>query len=776
MEVTLVHTWPLPAWLTVAFIGVVAAYVLAIYLREPGAARRPLRVLMTMMRVSLIILVIVMMYGWMRNRYRTDLPDLVVAVDDSESMSLADSYGAKQLPAWLPLPQGGRETPKRIDLARRFLLRDKAETLRYLAENYHVKLYWIGESARIESGGVDQWTAKLRKLEATGTASRLGRNLRSILQAQRGRPTAAIIMLTDGVTTEGKTISEAAAGAHRRGIPLYLIGLGDERPPRDVRVTDVLVDDVVFLGDLVHFDASVAGTGFGAQQVQVRLRRADTNKILAKQTVNLAGDSRPQRVRLSYRPEKKGDFRFVVEVEPLEGEANLDNNRVQRIVHVRDETIRVLLVQEYPSYEFRYLKTLLQRGLKRSGHGKAIELTTVLQEADAGYVGQDETARRAFPVNRDALFAYDVVIFGDVNPSYLSRPVMENLVAFVMERGGGLVLIAGPRYMPLAYRNTPLETLFPGNLDTVTLPTAKQLLEQSYRVRPTRLGMTSPMMQIADSVSASAKIWSQLPPIRWFAAIPDLRPSARVLAECNGTRGGSRRTWPIICEQFVGAGRVLFHATDETYLWARYEGSDQYYERYWRQAIRSLSRSKLLDSNRKVELVLERERYYRGETVRMRVQFLDERVAPAADDGVTVIVERDSGRRRRITLHRDALRRGVFETSVTHLPDGSYRAWVSVPILPGKPPARRFTVLPPPGERARLEMDATDLKRAAKVSRGKFYTIQTARRLRSDLPRGRQVRIETLPSTPVWNSPWLAGLFVILLVSEWLLRRRLGWL
>ena len=38
-----------------------------------------------------------MMYGWMRDRYRTDLPDVVVVVDDSGSMHVADQYDEPRL-------------------------------------------------------------------------------------------------------------------------------------------------------------------------------------------------------------------------------------------------------------------------------------------------------------------------------------------------------------------------------------------------------------------------------------------------------------------------------------------------------------------------------------------------------------------------------------------------------------------------------------------------------------------------------------------------------
>ena len=90
--------------------------------------------------------------------------------------------------------------------------------------------------------------AGIRALPARETASRLGKGVRDVVELQRGRATAALIVLTDGVTTEGKTIGEVADYVRRKAIPLYLVGLGDDRPPRDMRLSDLLVDDVVFTG------------------------------------------------------------------------------------------------------------------------------------------------------------------------------------------------------------------------------------------------------------------------------------------------------------------------------------------------------------------------------------------------------------------------------------------------------------------------------------------------------------------------------------------------
>ncbi|MCU0874583.1 MAG: VWA domain-containing protein, partial [Pirellulaceae bacterium] len=482
-EVTRSHSWPWGPSVTMVLVAAAAGWVIYVYVRERGRAGPVMKTVLASLRIALIVLVVFLLYGWMLNRHRTDLPDLVLLIDDSASMATIDDYRDAKQQAELTrrLQSAGLQQPARVELAKLLLLERDANLLRQLQQRYRLKVYRAGGSARPLTGGdaapaggsreSPAGMAELRGLEAGEPTSRLGKSLQDVLAIQRGRPTAALILLTDGVTTEGKTISEAASEARRKAVPLFLIGLGNSRPPRDVRVADLLVDDVVFAGDLVHFDFKVAAAGYDGQQATVRLTvKGQESQVLAEQQITLGKDGVPQSVRLSYRPTDKGDFEFAVDVEPLTGEANGENNRQTRVVKVRDDALRVLYVQAYPSYDFRYLKTVLGRSLKRDSKDKAVELTTVLQDADLEYAELDETAARVFPVNREELFTYDVLIFGDVNPSFLSRSVMENIVAFVEQRGGGLVVLAGPRYTPLAYRDTPLAALLPVNLETASAP------------------------------------------------------------------------------------------------------------------------------------------------------------------------------------------------------------------------------------------------------------------------------------------------------------------
>ena len=782
LEMSIHASSPLPSWMVLLFLLMAAAVVLLVYGNESRTAGRFWKSLLAAIRLALVGVVVLMLYGWMVQRHRTDLPDVVVVLDDSASMGLVDQFDDASLAGEMQRRLKKLKLPEatRLNLAKTLLLENDGSLVKQLGQHYNLRLYFAGSSARAVGGERSETLAAIQEAAPDEPSSRLGNCLRDVLEAQRGRPTAAVILLTDGVTTEGKSLVEAAQYARRKTVPLFLVGLGSDRPARDLRLADLLVDEAAFVGDIINFDVKLVGEGYTGDAV-VKLTRAGDSAVLDsapldERKIKLAKSGAAQGVRLAHRADKAGEFEYVVEVVPREGEANVENNVLRRKIAIREETIRVLLVQAYPSFEFRFLKQMLLRELNANqpADAKAAGFRTVLQEADLEYVETDKTAERVFPVSKDELFTYDVLIFGDVNPALLSPSIMQNIYDFVTVRGGGVIFVAGPRYTPLAYRDTPLEPLMPLSLDTVSVPDQDRQVTEAFHPRLTPLGRASPMMQLADEPAANEKLWqSGLAPLRWFATVPDLRPGVRILAEHPTARTDDNRSLPIIALQFVGAGKVVFHATDETHRW-RFRVGDVYFARYWIQTIRYLCRSRLLSGNRTAELTTDREQYRRGEVVQLRVRFLDDRLAPAQDDGVTVVVQREGSERRSITLRRNSSDRGVFEGSAAQLPDGQYRAWVAAPTLEGQPPSLQFAIAAPPGELARTQMDVLELREAAKISVGKFYHFQDAGKLLNDLPRGRQVRIESLPPKPIWNAPLLAGIFVGLIAAEWMLRKRVG--
>jgi hypothetical protein len=767
------YAWGWAPWVTLLFAACAAIFVVAIYLRDHRRDSRPYRLMLAAMRLVLITIALLMIAQVTVSLKRTGLPCAAVLIDDSLSMTTVDHYdekASKTIADRLKRARLEGAEASRWSLAQTVLTENRGALLRGIADGHRLQVYYLTGVRPSRREDVAGMVKEIRSAAPTGDRTRLGAGVRAVLDELRGTAPAGLVLLTDGINTDGPPLADAAEYARRRGVPLFPIGLGSQQPLRELKLSDLLVEDVVFVNDVVTFDCRLTASGFQGQKVVLSLREKGKPAVLAKTEVAVEADGQPQSVRVPFRPTQVGRFEFVVEAQPREGELKTERNRQSRIVQVRKEKIRVLLVQAYPNFEFRYLRNMLQRD-------EMITLHTVLQEADLEHAEQDASALRVFPLRREELFAYDVVIFGDVNPALLSAAALQNLADFVDQpaKGGALVLIAGPVFMPVAYRQTPLGRLLPFAAENVRSPDPTKVLSEGFVVQPTDIGLVSPAMQLGDTPTETQEIWHNLAPLYWLLELPNLKPGVRVLAEHPTRLGPDGRHLPVICFQYVGAGKVLFHATDETWRW-RYRSGDAYFARYWVQTIRSLCRSKLADAGRSVLLSTDRRDYAEDEPVRLRARFTDERLAPAEDNGVTVVVERSGRQTERLRLHRTTAGRSFFEGVLSRPAPGDYHAWIALPALKAETPAVDFTVSPPAGEFAEIRMDTAELRRAAEQTGGRFYTFETAEHVLRDLPPGHQVPLESLPPLPLWNTWPVLALFLALLIAEWILRKRRGML
>lgn len=761
--------WDWAPWATVLLVFGAIAFTWLLYSRESSGAGRAYRALLGALRLAAMAIVLVMLAQWALTMRLTGPPAIALVIDRSASMGIADHFTEEEMPSSVRQRLRANELaePTRLNLAKLLTTDEDRPLLRELMDRYRLELYFAANGVeRVPSTpDVADLIGAIRNLSPDGPgsgSSRLGDAVRHVIDNHRAAPPAAVILLTDGVVTAGVPLAAAAQDARRNGVPLLAVGLGSAQPPRDIELADVLVNDVVFVNDLVRLQLQIKASGLEGQPAKITLRRDGDTTPLAEEAFTLPATGQTVAARLVDRPNEAGEITYVVEVTPRDDETNQENNQQRRVVTVRDEKIRVLLVYGYPSYEFRFLKTLLERD-------STIQLATYLQDADPEHAEQDKTALRSFPVASDELLDYDVLVIGDVDPRLLPRSVWQNVRAFVAEKGGGAAFIAGPRYLPWLYHDIPdVSGLLPFDLAAIDSNPDRPLpseVSRGFLVRPTPLGLQNSAMQLGDTPEQTERIWRELAPLYWLVEVGELKPAAQVLAEGPTT--------PVICFQYVVAGRVLFHAIDSTWRW-RIGVGDTYFARYWVQAIRSLARGKL-GSGRGAQLTSDRREYRRGETIRLRARFLDPRLAPAGDE-VNVLVDAAGQARRRATLRRNPTTDGVFDGTLADFPVGQYEVLMAEPQLPGSPPSAQFSVVAPPGEFARLEMDAAALAAAAETTRGKFYTIANADRLIDELPAGRRAPIENLPPISIWNRWWLLAAFLAAITSEWVLRKRKGML
>ena len=768
------QSFPWPSWVLLLFCLATAGYVMLVYYRDAGHLSRTARVVLASLRLAAVAVLLFMLSEAQLAIERTGLPYLVLMLDSSGSMATEDQYtDSPARKASERLLSGSRlGKPTRLNLGKSLLLQDQGRFLKLLLENHKLRMYTVAEGETLIGTGdylkpeeVDNLLPVLRDLQPQGDQTRLGDALRRVLNGLRGTPPSAVILISDGITTDGEKLSAAARYARQKSVPLFTLSMGNAEPARDLELHDLLVDDVAFVDDPITFSCVLTGHGYSGRKARLSLKLKEGADPLLTKDVTVGSDGKPQKLELTYTPSAAGEFDYVLEVAPLPRESNVKNNRVGRHVSVRKERIRVLLVDSLPRWEFRELKVLLERE-------KTVELRTVLQDADPEYAQEDQQALAHFPVKREELFRFDVVILGDVNLTYLSGSILDNLREFVRSKGGGLLMIAGPHFNPLTYQGTELEVLLPVGLNGARMPAADASITESFRPEITVEGRKgSSIFRFSDGDLASQEVWDSLPGFFWMVETPELKKGAIAFAT-HPVRAGSRGKLPVISMHRFGGGKVIFHASDETWRW-RFRTGDLYFGRYWVQVIRYLSRSKLVGKDRTAELTVDRSVYKAGDSVSLRVRFVDERLAPTANDGVTVVVERAGDTQRKVPLKRLAEAPSVFEGLIPLIAEGAYHAWVATPSFADAPPSQDFKVEVPARESRVLRTDVAELTRAAEVTQGKTYSLATAAQIVADIPPGLPVPLNSDQPIGLWNHWGALVLFTSLLSAEWILRKRL---
>jgi uncharacterized membrane protein len=672
-----------------------------------------------------------------------------------------------------------------------------------------------------DAAQIERTAKALAALEPVGNDSRLGTAVRQVIDHYRGSSLSSVIMFTDGVTTRDQTLSQAADYAAQKGISLFFVGVGDENELRDLKLHDLQVEDTIYLGDNAVFEARLTGHGYKDLTVPVILKlrgRDGKEREVGREMAKVDPSGKSVKIRLRHQPKEIGHQPYVIEVEPPKLEPNEkpirpENLRLERTIDVIDtKLIRVLYVEGQPRYEFRYVKFLLEREAPDDKKKKApdanqekkksIELKVLLLDADEEFAAQDKTALKHFPPTLDELNQYDVLIIGDCDPNHKKlQNRLKDIARYVKgenekgekaaKPGGGLLFIAGALNNPHRYRGTPLAAVMPVEPSQDVPPPE---VPRDVRMRPelTPAGRMHPIFRFSPDEGENLAIWQRLTPIYWSSSKYRIKPLAEVLAvhpteKAQAKDNNQDARHPLIVQQFVGTGRSMFFGIDETWRW-RLRDDEPKFNNFWIQTMRYLSRGR----STRTDLRLDRQTPYRvGEKIKVTVRFPDNTPGGANQPGPklnektkveatvehTALEGKESEPPRPMELKKVEGSWGTYEGTWPYTREGKFNFRLTSPDVSasqpdGKKPSAEAIVELPPGELDRLRMDYQEMIKAATATNGQFYTLAKADDLLNDLPPGVTNPITSqVPPTTLWNQWWVFGLIVLLITSEWVLRK-----
>ena len=321
-----------------------------------------------------------------------------------------------------------------------------------------------------------------------------------------------MILLSDGMLPRGFACRGRRKFAERRR-SLLAVGLGSAKPPHDIELADVLVDDVVFVNDLVSLQAQIKATGLEGQPAKVMLRREGRFDAGGGKVDRLPAAGKTLSVHLTDRPTKPGDSDSTSSKSPR---ATMRTKKEQspdaHSIRSRREDSRAVGRKAIRITSSAILKTLLERD-------HPMQLSTYLQDADPEYAEQDKTALRQLPAEPRRTLAYDVLIIGDVDPRLLPQSVWQNVRAFVAEKGGGAVFIAGPQIS--AGGVSRQSGCWCAVADEIGFDTSSGTAGRRRRPVDSPFGRRRSACKVLRCNSAirrseTRQIWNKLAPLYWF--------------------------------------------------------------------------------------------------------------------------------------------------------------------------------------------------------------------------------------------------------------------
>ena len=728
----------LPWWGYGLAFGAALAFAWLAYSRVSVPLSRSQRAIMTTLRALTLVLIVIFLLRPVEFVQADGARDSVLAilVDVSRSMRLVDGADA------------------RIDRARVLA----ADLQAQMSGNFQTELLSFGETlTRTEPA----------QLGADARRSDLSSALSALADRYRGRRVAGVVVISDG----GDTSPEEAGSRRALGVPVFTVGVGSVSAVLDREVVNLTAGEPLLAESSVDLSVSLTTTGFGTAPIELRV--SENGRPLDTRRVTPPADGVTLHEVFTVSPAVDRETLYTVTIPAESGETVVENNTRSVLVAPQGRRRRVLLVEGAPGFEHTFVKRALGRdsGLEvdsvvRKGQNEQGRDTFFIQAAS----NRAQALATGYPTKRTELFEYDAVMFGNIEGDFFSRDQLEMTADFVATRGGGLLVFGARSFERSGLTGTPLENVLPVDLTdrrATAARTAGGATPGTNAPGLTADGVSHPATRLAANIEESRKRWAALPALASVAGAGGPRPGAQVLAVTSD--GGALR--PLLVTQRYGHGRSMVFAGEATWRWRMMlPVTDTTHERVWRQFARWLAGGAL----ERIEIPPTAVGLP-GTTEAIRVLVRDQEFKPVANAEVAVRVTAPGGEERAVPAALADPAAGRYAAAVRFDQPGVYR--IVADVRRGQEnlgsTSRSVLVGGVDLELAEPRLNEAVLRRIAETSNGRYVREDQA----ATLPGLIQQSDAGQPPTEMrdlWHNGFSLAAIVLLLATEWVLRRRVG--
>ncbi|MEC8043259.1 MAG: hypothetical protein VX130_01550 [Verrucomicrobiota bacterium] len=569
----------------------------------------------------------------------------------------------------------------------------------------------------------------------------------------------AILLLTDGDTNTGSSILSVAGSSRALSIPIFSIITGSESSLPDLSLDEVFAPSFVLQEERVTINWQASNRFKSPQSTSLTLL-ANGQKVVEK-PISFFGEESISG-NLSWLPDNEGEIEFEIILGQVKGEIYKNNNTQRVNTRIEKKTIRALIVDSFPRWEYRYLRNALNRD-------PGVDLSCILFHPGMNpSVGENYI--QEFPQDEASLAPFDVIFLGDVGlkENELNLKQCKLLSDLIQYQAAGIIFLPGRRGGQQTLSETSLSEVLPVIYDTEKPRGLGTRNPSPYTL--TQRGREHWLTKLRGTGEKNREFWSKLPGFHWAATIRKTKPGSEVLAVHSNyvTEWGKM---PILVIRQIGAGKSLYLGSDSAWRWRR-GVEDKYHYRFWSQVVRWMAHGRYLAEKEGIKLIPSPEKPRVGEKVFLRCIVLDQNGFPLEKGEVSGTARHADGNVENLSFRPDPECQGVFLSSLKTTSAGNLEI-EAICESAERNIQTKLQVEEPNLERLGNPTNRVPLEQLANLTGGISVNYQNADALISALsliPEPKPVlRIHSLRS-----NLWWGGFLFLLLAIYWTGRKFFG--
>ncbi len=255
---------------------------------------------------------------------KTEEPVVLLAIDDSESMTISEDSVLQQI----------HQLPD--------LLRDQLQGFE------HLDVKFGEEVSSLDSSGFQQVKTNISAVFDYAKEDLRGRNI------------GGLVLVTDGMYNLGQNPLYALSGLN---VPIFPIAVGDTSVRKDISLVDVFHNDIAYLGDKFLVQADIKANACQGNKTTVSMYAFEDGnpRRIDQKEVDIEGNSFFQTFEFTAEAKKAGVQKYMISVDPVSGETTKTNNSKTFYIDIINARKKVLIAAGAPHPDISAIKQSLSK-------------------------------------------------------------------------------------------------------------------------------------------------------------------------------------------------------------------------------------------------------------------------------------------------------------------------------------------------------------------------------------------------------------------------------